>query len=361
MLDKAYAVVLAGGRGERFWPLSTGRSPKQFLTLFGGRPLVAAAVERVSCLIPPERVIIITSEALIDQTVAAVPGLPRENVIGEPFGRDTAAACALGTAIVEARCPGGALCVLTADHVIGEAERFLNTLRESLAAALSSEVLITMGIRPASASTGFGYIEAGEEVECREGVRFRRAERFVEKPDRATAEKYVAAGTYFWNSGMFVWSTSTFIDALARHRPQLRDMLEAVGPSVDGENFAGSLRTEYEKLDRISVDYAIMEKADNIIMAEGTFAWDDLGSWSSLGNYFDRGDSGNLVLGTCEAVDSDDNVVVSEGRLTALVGVHDLVVVQAAGATLVCARERAEEVKKMVRLLAEKGSYEELL
>ena len=361
MLEHAYAVIMAGGRGERFWPLSTRRRPKQFLSLIGGKSLITAAVDGLSGLLPPERVLIITSADMVPATRDAVPALPAANIIAEPFGRDTAAAVALGAVVVGARDPQGVFCVLTADQVIGQLDLYRRTLAESLALAALEPVLVTIGIQPAFPSTGFGYIEAGEPMRQASGIEFLRASRFVEKPDRATADQYVKSGRYFWNSGMFVWSVEAILGAFRLHRPALSAMAERLVPAVEQPGFAEALRREYEQLERISIDYAVMEKAGNIAMAKGTFEWDDVGSWPAIASYFDPDESGNIRIGDCAALDSTGNIVVSNGRLTALIGVKDLIVVQADGVTLVCPKDRAQDIKKLVEQLRREPRYEPLL
>lgn len=360
MLDKAYAVILAGGKGERFWPLSTSKRPKQVLSLVGDKPLLAMAVDYLKGLIPPERILVITRADLAAVTRRAAPALPRANIIGEPFGRDTAAACALGCALVRARAPDGALCILTADHIVEDVPVFQRTLRAGFALALSDDVLITIGIKPTFPNTGFGYIEAGRPLARRKGIAFLKARRFVEKPDRKTAERYLKSGRFFWNAGMFIWSVESFQRALARHAPALRRLVDRVA-AAGAKGLAATLRREYRGLEKISVDYAIMEKSANIVMARGAFRWDDVGSWPALANHFGKDWAGNVLLGNCQAMDSTGNLVVSQERLTALIGVKDLVVVQAGGATLVCARNRAQDVKKMVQLLTASGRHHDVL
>jgi mannose-1-phosphate guanylyltransferase len=342
---------MAGGKGERFWPLSTEKRPKQLLALVGDKPLIAQAVDRLRGVIPPQRTLVITGAALVPAVRAAAPRLPATNIVGEPFGRDTAAACALGTALVRARDPRGVVCILTADQVIADAARFRAVLGAAIARAARGRDIVTMGIRPTFASTGFGYIETGEPCGTDDGVRFRRAVRFVEKPDRRTAEKYVRRGNFLWNSGMFVWSVACFMEALGRHAPALRGMADRLAPQIGKAGFGRTLRREYGRLERISVDYAVMEKSDNIVTAPGDFGWDDVGSWAALERHFEGDAEGSVVIGSCASLDAGGNVVVSRERLTALVGVRDLVVVQARGATLVCHKSRAEDVKKLVHAL----------
>ncbi len=360
MDERFYAVILAGGRGERFWPLSTARKPKQLLSLVGGRPLIAQAVDRLESMIPSSRVFIITNKDLVAATREAVPNLPAGNVVGEPVGRDTAAAIALGAALVRARHPDAAFCVLTADHIMGDIPLYRKTLLEALNLASAQEVLVTIGMRPSDPNTGYGYIEAGDRFSESNGIAFFRARRFVEKPDRETAEQYLRAGRYFWNSGMFIWSVRSLENAFRKFRPALVELMKQIGAAQAAE-VPAVLDREFGKLEKISIDYALMEKADNIIMARGEFAWDDVGSWTALENHLPKDAAGNAVTGRCESVDSNDNIVVSGDRLTALVGVSGLVVVQSGGVTLVCPKERAQDVKKLVEKLKASGSYGEVL
>jgi mannose-1-phosphate guanylyltransferase len=292
---------------------------------------------------------------------AAVPQIPAAHVVGEPFGCDTAAAVALGAAIVRARAPDGVFCILTADHVIGDDALFRDALEQSLNLAARDEVLVTLGIAPSFPSTGFGYIHVGERLGEFGRTTFHRGLRFLEKPDAATAERFVRSGDYLWNSGMFIWSARAITEAFRRHRPQLHAVLPDLERVAKAGAFGEDLRPIYSKLERISIDYAVMEKATNLVVARGLFGWDDVGSWPALENHLPKDAAGNVPVGSCEAVDASNCIVVSEGRLTALMGVKDLIVVQAEGVTLVCARDRAQDLKKIVTRLREKGTYHNLL
>jgi mannose-1-phosphate guanylyltransferase len=350
----AYAVILAGGRGERFWPLSTSARPKQFISLFGGRPLLTLAVERLEGVVPPDRIYVITSAELAEATREAAPALTAANIVGEPCGRDTAAACALACGLVRRRDPAGVVCILTADQIMADIETFRQTLRDSVTVAAAGDCIVTIGIPPSYPATGFGYIEAAEPLDTRTVTLFHRALRFVEKPDYETAARYVSGGRHYWNAGMFIWHVAVMATALARHAPPLRDLHDAIlaAPAGSPEADEAVLKTYYPSLPRISVDYAIMEHADNIAMARGAFGWDDVGTWPALAGHFGPDTDRNVVIGACEALDACGNVVVSEDRLTALIGVRDLVVVQAGNATLICPRDRAEDVKKLVQRIA---------
>jgi mannose-1-phosphate guanylyltransferase len=356
-----YAVIMAGGKGERFWPLSTSKQPKQLLALVGDKPLIAQAVDRLEGLVPPENVFVVTNADLVDATREAAPLLPPENVVGEPIGRDTAAAVACGGALVKAKDENGVFAVLTADQVMRDLDIFKATLKGGMDLAEQNDILVTIGIKPTYPATGFGYIESGADFDTAEGVEFRKADRFVEKPDEATASEYLETGRFFWNSGMFIWSVPSLEKAFGAHCPEMLGLMNALtGYAADGKIIEGMAAT-YPDLGKISVDYALMEKADNIVMACGTFYWDDVGAWPALESHFDQDEGGNTKIGQVESLDSTGNIILSNDRLTAVIGVKDLVVVQAEGVTLVCPKERAQDIKKMVVALRENGSYDELL
>ncbi len=349
-----YAVILAGGRGERFWPLSRQERPKQLLDLVGDKTLLAQAVDRLIGLIPPERVFVVTNQDLVGPCCAAAPRLPVANVVGEPVGRDTAAAVALGAALVKARDPAAAFCVLTADHVIGDHDAFRQTLCAALQYARDADWLLTIGIPPTEPSTAYGYIDAGEPVATVDGRELLRARRFVEKPDPATAQHYLESGTFCWNSGMFIWSLPVLEAALQHHCPPLAELIMDLTPLVGTPQWTATLTETYASLEKISIDYALMEKADNVAMIRSTFAWDDVGSWPALAHHFAADTGGNVVVGDCVVQAAKGNIVYSRGRLTALVGVEDLVVVQAADATLICPRSQAQAVKQIVEQLKQR-------
>lgn len=356
-----YAVIMAGGKGERFWPLSTSKHPKQLLALVGDKPLIAQAVDRLVGLIPPENVFVVTNADLVEATQQAAPMIPPRNVVGEPMGRDTAAAVACGGALVAARDPHAVFAVLTADQVMGNLDVFAATLRGGMDLAEQHEILVTIGIMPTFPSTGFGYIECGEAFRESDGVQFKKAVRFVEKPDATTAQCYLDTGRFFWNSGMFIWSVPTLAKAFAAHCPEMKRLMdELTGYAVRGEIVQG-METIYPTLGKISVDYALMEKADNIVTACGTFMWDDVGSWTALESHFPQDEGGNTLIGNCQQIDAANNIVFSKDRLTAVIGVNDLVVVQAEGVTLVCPKDRAQDIKKMVTMLRAKGTFNGLL
>jgi mannose-1-phosphate guanylyltransferase len=356
-----YAVIMAGGKGERFWPLSTSKHPKQLLALVGDTPLIAQAVDRLDGLVPPENIFVVTNADLVDATREAAPLLPPENIVGEPVGRDTAAAVACGGALVKARDENGVFTVLTADQVMGDLDVFFATIKGGMDLAEQNDILVTIGIKPTYPATGFGYIESGDAFNRVEDIEFRKANRFVEKPDEATASGYVSSGKYFWNSGMFIWSVPALEQAFAAHCPDMRLLMDHLTDYARQGKIIEGMDASYPSLEKISIDYALMEKADNIIMACGTFAWDDVGSWPALESHFPQDEGGNTRIGQVETFDATNNIVLSRDRLTAVIGVEGLVVVQAEGVTLVCPKDRAQDIKQMVVALRENGAYDHLL
>lgn len=361
MSNHQYAVILAGGKGERFWPLSTAALPKQCLALVGDQPLITQAVARLEGCISPERIFIVTNRDLVDLCRDVVPQLPAGHIVGEPMGRDTAPAVALGTALVQARDPDGVFCVLTADHVINDVPLFHTTLQHAFDLASEHNMLITIGIQPDEPSTAFGYIEAGGPVAERDGIPFVHASRFVEKPDAETARAYLEKGTFCWNSGMFIWTVNGLLAAFDQHCPHLAELAKSLAGAVAAGTLDARLDETYPDLEKISIDYALMEKADNIAMARGTFGWDDVGSWTALARHFPKDADGNVSIGDADHLHTTRNIVISKERPTALIGVQNLIVVQAEGVTLVCAQDRAQEIKDLVSLLRDNPDRADLL
>lgn len=345
---------MAGGSGERFWPLSTSSRPKQFVSIFGGKPLIRHAVDRLDGLVDPDRILIITADALVAPSREACPSVPPENIIGEPMRRDTAAACALALGLVKARDPDGVAAILTADQLMADVAAFRRILADSFTVAARADAIVTIGVVPSYPATGFGYIEGAEDCGFGLSTSMRKALRFVEKPDEATARSYVESGRFRWNAGMFIWSVATMEKAFAAHAPQLLPLIESAASASSTDDLAARLAAIYPGLERISLDYAVMEKCRNIIMAEGEFGWDDVGSWPSIVAHMSADGDGNVTLGEVAAMDSRESIVVNtaEGRMLALLGCEDMVVVQTPYATLVCQKSKAQDLKRLVRQIA---------
>jgi mannose-1-phosphate guanylyltransferase len=349
MLNPLYALILAGGSGERFWPLSRRARPKQLLRLVSNKALLEETVARLEGLVSRERILILTNveqEAAVRKLLTA---FPKENIVAEPAKRDTAAAVALGTGWVVARDHAATMIVLPADHVIADRVAFQETLALAADAAVETGALVTIGIKPTWACPGFGYIEHGEPVHLRkrdDKNAIHRVMRFREKPNTDLAESFLRKGNFRWNAGMFVWSVPTVLREFNRHAPQLADFISQLRAP---ESLEKVLRERFGKLPRISFDYAIMEKADRVLVVEASFDWDDIGSWRAVANYFEKDQQGNAANRAITAVDSSNNIVFEEdGTTIALLGVHDLIVVRTEDALLVCHRHEAEKIKSLI-------------
>jgi len=349
MLKPIYALILAGGSGERFWPLSRRARPKQLLRLVSNETLLEETVARLEGLVSRERILILTNTEQESAVRKLLTRFPKENIVAEPAKRDTAAAVALGTGWVAARDHGAIMLVLPADHVIANRTAFQETLALAAHAAEETGELVTIGIKPTWACPGFGYIEHGKPVHLRKRSdkdAIHRVLRFREKPNLDLAESFLRKGNFRWNAGMFVWSVPTVLREFNRHAPDLADFISQV---CAPENFEKALRDGFSKLPRISFDYAIMEKADHVLVVEASFDWDDIGSWRAVANYFEKDQQGNAANRAITAVDSSNNIVFEEdGTSIALLGVRDLIVVRTKDALLVCHRHDAEKIKELV-------------
>jgi mannose-1-phosphate guanylyltransferase len=348
--SRFYACIMAGGSGERFWPMSRARTPKHLLKLLSERTLVEEAVRRIGAVVPREHLFVLTNEAQLPATRAALEGLiPAAQIIAEPAKRDTAPAAALATALVRARGGEGAtLALLPADAFIVDAATFQAQLRAALSNAGTRNSLITFGIKPDHAATGFGYLElAADRGEKLGAFSIRKVNRFVEKPDRATAENYLAGGNHLWNAGMFVWNVASFLHEADRNAPELAAFVREF-PAGD---FAGFLARRFPSLPKISVDYAIMEKATLVETVSAEFDWDDVGLWTALPKHLENDKAGNATRGPVFVAGAANNIAVSNGRTIALCGVKDLVVVETADAILVCHRDAVQNIKQIVTQL----------
>ncbi len=350
-------VIMAGGSGTRFWPLSTDTRPKQFLVLFGDRSMIQLTWDRVIGLVPRERVFVLTNARYVPLVREQLPDLPVDNIIGEPMARDTAGAVALATAICRGRFGDPVMTVLTADHLIQPTERFHDTLLSAARGARESGALYTFGIAPSFPATGYGYLEAGEAVGEGERADHFELEGFREKPDLATAREFLKSRRYAWNSGMFVWNTSAIHDALRRFLPAHAGIVETLAEADLTPDWEAALEAAFEPLPKISIDYGVMEKADRVRMVRATFEWSDVGDWLALETFHEPDGEGNRGSGRIRPLSASTNAVFCEDpdETVALVGVRDLIVVRAGGRTLVAHRTATEAVKDLVNRLREDG------
>lgn len=354
---------MAGGRGERFWPLSREKTPKQLLKLLGEQSLLQQAVNRVLPLVPIENIFIITNSAQAPEVRRQLTKIPRTNIVAEPVGRDTCAAVTLGAALVGARSTRAVMAVLPADHVIPEEKQFRQVLGDSFDLAGRGQAIVTIGIRPSEPATGYGYIRVGDPLPTPAGAKpgkttFHRAEQFVEKPDSQKAADYLATGRYRWNAGMFIWSFVTIAEGLQKHQPQMHEACHRwFDAASNPAKLARVLAREYPEIKKISIDYALMEHAQNVVVADGDFDWDDLGSWTALGRHLKSDAEGNAALAEFIHVDAARNIVFdarSKGRRTpiALVGLRDSILVQTDDAVLLAHKSEAQKVKELVKKLS---------
>jgi mannose-1-phosphate guanylyltransferase/mannose-6-phosphate isomerase len=352
-----YAVIMAGGSGTRFWPLSRETFPKQLLKIGSDDTLIQLTVDRVLPLIRREHLFIVTNQGLADeirsQLTARFGGAWDRNLILEPSAKNTAPALGLAALHVSRIDPDGIMVVLAADHAIRDVGAFHACLRTAARAA-EQDRLVTLGIKPNRPETGYGYIKAGGGDA--EGVL--RVERFVEKPDLKTAQGYLASGQYYWNSGMFVWKTRTFLQEIERHMPELHAGIEEVRASIGSGREAEVVRDLFSRLPSVSVDYGIMEKTDRAAVVPADIGWSDVGSWTALEEVTDKDASGNIISGNVVDIDSRDSVVYADQRLVATIGLRDTIVVDTPDATLVCSRDRAQDVKKVVDELKKRKAGE---
>jgi mannose-1-phosphate guanylyltransferase len=366
-----FVIIMAGGRGERFWPVSREHTPKQLLKLLSERSLLQEAVDRVLPLVPVKNIFVITNAAQAAAVRKQLPKLPRENVVAEPCGRDTCAAVTLGAALVGARSTTGVMAVLPADHVIPETRKFQQVLQDGFDLAARGQVIVTIGIQPTEPHTGYGYIRVGDVLPPPHGAKpykttFHRAEKFVEKPDFKTALDYVNSGGYRWNAGMFLWSFVTITLGLERHQPEMaaacQRWFKVAGVPA---KLARALAADYPTLKRISIDYALMEHAENVVVADGAFAWDDLGSWTALGRHLKADPEGNCVVADVVHLDAARNIIydarVKHRAPIGLVGLRDAILVLTDDATLVAHKAEAQKVKELVAKLAASEEHRRLV
>src|SRR5580692_6924776 len=339
-----FVIIMAGGRGERFWPLSREATPKQLLTLLGKRSFLQQAVDRVQPLVPLKNILIITNAVQAPEVRRQLPKLPAQNVIAEPVGRDTCAAVTLGAAIVGQRSTSAVMAVLPADHVMPEEKKFQQVLADSFDVAGRGQVIVTIGIKPTEPATGYGYIRVGNALPPPHGVKgyktaFFKAEQFVEKPQHEKAMEYWTSGQYRWNAGMFIWSFVTITEGLQKHQPEMYAACQRwFKVALQPAKLAKVLAKEYPEIKKISIDYALMEKAQNVIVADGAFEWDDLGAWPALARHIKQDPEGNAVVADFIHVDAARNIIYdarTKNRTPiAVVGLRDSILVQTDDAVL---------------------------
>jgi mannose-1-phosphate guanylyltransferase len=365
-----FVVIMAGGRGERFWPVSREKTPKQLIRLLGKESFLQQAVSRVLPVVPAKNIFVITNDVQAEQVRKQLPRIPKDNIVGEPVGRDTCAAVTLGAALVGARSTTGVMAVLPADHVIPEEKKFQQTLSDCFDVANRGRAIVTIGIKPTEPATGYGYIHFGDPLPAPAGAKkyktvFHKVQRFVEKPSFEKAQEYLQSGDYRWNAGMFIWSFVTITEGLEKYQPEMAEACRRWFNVAGTPKLKKVLAREYPEIKKISIDFALLEHAHNVIMAEGNFEWDDLGSWTALARHIKADPEGNCASANFIHVDAARNIIFdarTKNRTPiAVVGLRDSILVQTDDATLLAHKSQAQKIKELVKKLGESKTFKHLV
>lgn len=358
-MTNLFTLIMAGGSGTRFWPRSKAAKPKQYLNLFGNDSLLQSTIKRFSTFTETDNIYVVSGKSQAAVLEEQTPMLPKANLIYEPVGKNTLPCIGLAAMFAEKENPDGVMVVTPSDHLIENDELFRDTVLAAVKIAEERNGIVTVGITPTYPATGYGYVKTAEEITGSDKIRQFKVERFVEKPNEETAANYLKQGGFYWNSGMFIFKIPVFIDAMKQFAPALYSDLRKIQAELGKASFDQTLDTIYSAIEGISVDYGIMEHAKNIYLVEGNFVWNDLGSWESVYLTAEKDENGNAGAGESVIIDSKNSYIYSETGIIALVGLDDVIVVQDGNTTLVCKRDKAEEIKKVVdRLKAEnKNQY----
>lgn len=367
VLDHTFGVILAGGGGTRLWPKSRQKTPKQFLKLVNDKTMIEVTADRITQLIPWERIIVVTNKKYQARVAELLPNVPQEHIIAEPEKKDTALAMLVGSMFAHSIDPEAVVINMASDHTLQNEKEFCRVMKAAAKTADSSDNIVSVGISPTKPATGFGYIKVGDDLaKVAKGLSVFQVDSFTEKPNEPTAKAFIATGKYFWNANMYVWKTQTIIAAFEEHMPQL---LEKSSPllTTSGAAFHKKLAEVYHDAEAISIDYAISEKANNLVLIPGDFGWDDIGEWQVVYEHGIKDLSGNVVIGNDDgsdkhvlAIESDGNLIHLDGRLVALIGMQDYMIVDTEEILMVAPRSKSQEVKKLVERLKEKKKNEYL-
>ncbi|PXV87259.1 mannose-1-phosphate guanylyltransferase [Lachnotalea glycerini] len=354
---KTYGVIMAGGSGTRFWPLSRKTTPKQLLNLSGNGLMINETIDRMNGFIKKENIFIVTNKDQSDKMKALVEdGIRMDHILSEPAVRNTSACIGYAAMEIIKKYGDGVMCIFPSDHYIKEEESFSRVLKEAVKVAEESDRLVTIGITPTFPSTGYGYIKFDE---TQAGI-IRNVERFVEKPNHETAVKYLKSGDFLWNSGMFVWKASTIIENFKRFLPRVYNDIIKIGDAMNTIMEVDTINEVYPNIPSISIDYGIMERSDEVVVLEGNFGWNDVGSWDMLGALYDTDENGNIIKGEQINLETSNCISYSDNRLIATIGINNTIIVETDDVVLVCAKDKAQDVKKIVDIIKMQGKYEYL-
>ncbi|MNW40493.1 Alginate biosynthesis protein AlgA [compost metagenome] len=344
-------VIMAGGKGERFWPKSRTNLPKQFLNISGNKSMIQQSITRLEKMVDIEQIFVVTNGLYAELIKAQIPHLPHDNIIIEPIGRNTAPCIGLASIIIDEKFPDSTMIVLPSDHIIENEDGFIKILQTAAEVAQENESLVTLGIQPSYPETGYGYIESTDQKQVVNELDVLKVKKFVEKPDQSTAEAYLAAGNYYWNSGIFIWRTQVIRKYIQQLMPEMHDILETMRAAFGSSNLNEVIENEFIKMPDQSIDYGIMEKVDNIHVIPCIFGWDDVGSWTALERINDLDENGNVIKGNILNLDTKRCIIESNGKLIATLGIEDLIIVDTEDVTLICNKDKAQEVKLLLKEL----------
>ncbi len=345
---KFYAVIMAGGVGSRFWPRSKKKLPKQLLQIFGDDTMIQATVNRLTGLVDKKNIYVITNELQRPEVINQLKDIPAENIIAEPFGRNTAACIGLASVIINAKDPNAITVILPADHIIKDVEKFKLTLENAAKFANESKGIVTIGIEPTRPETGYGYIQINDKPVTENIFKVLT---FAEKPNYATAVRFVDSGDFLWNSGMFIWRCDVILDEIKNLMPDLHEGLMLIEKSLTSPSFKEELKTVYAQLKKISIDYGIMEKSTRVFLTKGSFNWSDVGSWEEVYQLSDKNENGNATVGNVYTNMVNDSYVYSPDKVTAVIGLDNVIVINHNDNLLICRRDKAQDVKEIVEFL----------
>ncbi len=355
-----HALIMAGGAGKRFWPLSRTKSPKQFLNLFGDKSLIQMTYNRLLPFVEPKNILVITNKDQKTLVTKHLPDLPKSSIIGEPLSKNTAPCIGLGALLASLDNPEAVQVILPADHLIQDIPEFRRILKLGAEIASDMECLMTIGIKPTRPETGYGYIQTDSNVpddvlpeEFRKKGAF-KVKTFAEKPNLETAKRFLESGDFLWNSGIFIWKAKTILQALDENVPELYDSLMNIKNEIGKKSFSKKLLTLYRQIKSISIDYAVMEKSHKVFLLKGEFGWSDVGSWEEFYKINEKDRNGNVIIGSGELRDSRNNLLISDKTFIAGIGLEDLVIINSDNVLLVCPRDRSQDIKEIVDFLSRK-------